>query len=179
MRMKAGYNKLYRFLVMAGLLLPVACTEAQDKAIMTTARQDNPYYSRTDTAVLEVDNETWKEILPAEVYYIAREQGTERAFTGQYWNADVKGTYFCAVCGNRLFQSDAKFASSCGWPSFYEVVRPESVRYLDDHTHGMSRTEVRCGRCDSHLGHIFDDGPPPTYKRFCMNGTILDFEPDK
>jgi len=139
----------------------------------------NPYYSRTDTVHLQVANAAWKKILSADVYYIAREKGTERAFAGKYWDADTKGTYYCAVCGNPLFKSDAKFASSCGWPSFFEAMRPESVRYEQDSTHGMRRTEVLCGRCDSHLGHIFDDGPPPSHQRFCMNSAVLEFEPEK
>jgi peptide-methionine (R)-S-oxide reductase len=139
----------------------------------------NPYYSRIDTSHLTVSNVEWKKVLPNNVYEISREAQTEYAFTGKYWNFEGLGTYFCAACGNSLFKSDAKFASSCGWPSFYETIRKNSVRYIDDNTHGMARTEVVCGRCDGHLGHIFDDGPAPTYKRFCMNSVVLDFEPDK
>lgn len=139
----------------------------------------NPYYSRTDTTILHVSDAEWKKVLPDSVYWIAREKGTERAFTGRYWDFEGLGTYYCAVCGNPLFRSDAKFGSSCGWPSFFEAIRPNSVRYQRDTSYGMDRTEVLCGRCGSHLGHVFDDGPPPTGKRFCMNSVVLEFEPDR
>lgn len=147
--------------------------------VMHTEKTGNPYYSRTDTTHLNVSDAEWKKVLTSDVYYISREKGTEYAFSGKYYDFEGIGTYYCAACGNALFKSDSKFASSCGWPSFYKALRENSVRYETDKSHGMIRTEVLCGRCDGHLGHIFDDGPPPTYKRFCMNSIVLDFEPDK
>lgn len=139
----------------------------------------NPYYSRTDTAALHVSNAEWKKVLPGDVYAVAREKDTERAFTGKYWNTDEIGTYYCVACGNALFRSTGKFSSECGWPSFFEPLRAAAVTYADDHSYGMERVEVLCGRCGGHLGHLFDDGPPPTGKRFCMNSIVLDFEPDR
>ncbi|HTF80089.1 MAG TPA: peptide-methionine (R)-S-oxide reductase MsrB [Cytophagales bacterium] len=139
----------------------------------------NPYYSTTDTHKLHLTDSVWAKVLPKRIYQISRNKGTEHAFSGKYWNFEGLGTYYCAACGNALFRSDAKFASSCGWPSFYETLRPNSVLYVADSSHGMHRIEVLCGRCHGHLGHIFDDGPPPTGKRFCMNSTVLDFIPQK
>lgn len=141
--------------------------------------ENNPYYSTSDTTKLNVSDAEWKKVLSADLYAVAREKDTERQFTGKYWKSETKGTYYCAACGNILFRSDAKFSSSCGWPSFYEPIRKNSVEYVEDHSHGMNRTEVLCGRCGAHLGHIFDDGPAPTYKRYCMNSISLDFEPNK
>ena len=142
------------------------------------AHKNNPYYSNMDTTELHVSNAEWKKILPEKLYRVAREKDTEVPFTGEYWNSNTKGRYYCAACGNALFDADAKFASSCGWPSFYQPIRPGAVKYLEDHTHGMERMEVQCGRCGAHLGHIFNDGPAPTFKRFCMNSVSLDFMPE-
>ncbi|WP_410221241.1 peptide-methionine (R)-S-oxide reductase MsrB [Pedobacter sp.] len=139
----------------------------------------NPYYSRTDKTKLHVSNKEWKKILEPNLYAVARENATERAFSGKYNEFDGKGTYYCAVCGNKLFRSTAKFASTCGWPSFFEAGDKGSVSYAEDRSYNMVRTEVRCGRCGSHLGHVFDDGPAPTGKRYCMNSISLDFEADK
>jgi peptide-methionine (R)-S-oxide reductase len=157
------------------VFVAIASCKAGSQATM---KDGNPYYSRTDTTKLDVPDAEWKKILPANVYAVAREKDTEYAFTGKYWNFEGLGTYYCVVCGNQLFRSDSKFASSCGWPSFFESARPEAVIYTADTSHGMNRIEVLCGRCGSHLGHLFDDGPPPTGKRFCMNSIVLDFEPD-
>jgi len=142
-------------------------------------KPQNPYYSNTDTSRLNLTDAEWENILSEDVYEVSRHAKTERPFTGKYWNVDIKGTYYCAVCGRILFRSEAKFASTCGWPSFYEQEDKSSTVFKTDSSLGMIRTEVLCGRCGGHLGHIFDDGPPPTGKRYCMNSIALDFIPDK
>jgi peptide-methionine (R)-S-oxide reductase len=135
----------------------------------------NPVYSTADTSKVVLSEEEWKKILPQDVYYIARMKGTERPWLSKYENLKDRGTYYCAVCGNALFQSDTKFESGCGWPSFYEPISKDSIIYTPDNSHGMRRTEVQCGRCEAHLGHLFDDGPQPTGLRYCINGVVLDF----
>ena len=119
-------------------------------------------------------DEEWRRVLSPEQYRITREKGTERPFSGQYWSTTTPGLYRCVACGNALFWSDTKFDAGCGWPSFWEAAAEGSVVRQPDHSHGMVRTEVLCGRCGAHLGHVFEDGPPPTGLRFCINaGAIL------
>ncbi len=115
----------------------------------------------------------WKAILPLKTFEIARQKGTESAFTGAYYNTHTDGIYRCACCGIDLFDSKDKFESGTGWPSFSAPIAKENVKKHEDRSYGMIRVEVLCARCDAHLGHVFDDGPPPTHMRFCMNSASL------
>ena len=125
--------------------------------------------------VIKPDAE-WRAELTPEQYQVTRAKGTERAFTGKYWDNHAKGTYRCVCCGEPLFSSETKFESGTGWPSFWAPVSPDAVAVETDTSYGMRRIEALCGKCDAHLGHVFDDGPRPSGQRFCMNSASLAFE---
>jgi len=158
-----------------GLWIVVATAVAGLPSPGSAARERAPVPRKGVEEIVKTDQE-WRKILTPEQYRILRGKGTERAFTGRYWNHHGHGVYRCAGCGLELFASDTKFESGSGWPSFWTPIAKDHVEEHSDRTLGMARTEVLCARCGGHLGHVFDDGPRPTGLRYCINSAALDFE---
>lgn len=150
-------------------------------SILLTACTTNniPMDSKTSSDKINHSNEEWKKILTSEQYRVLREHGTERAFTGEYYDSHEKGTYLCAGCGLPLFHSETKFDSGTGWPSYYAPINDSCIEENRDTSFGMIRVEVHCSRCGGHMGHVFNDGPNPTGLRYCINSVSLKFEEEK
>ncbi len=167
---------MFRYIIISLVFAAAACAQNTPKEEI---RMNDAKKEETIKTKVKKSEQEWQMCLTPEQYKVLREKGTERAFTGKYYNFKKEGIYKCAACGNALFSSTEKYDSGTGWPSFWDALEENAVLTRPDTSYGMVRTEIVCGNCGSHLGHVFEDGPPPTGLRYCVNSLSLDFEERK